>query len=227
VKRSNIWYLDSGCSRHMTGDRSRFLSLKSHQGGTVTFGDNQKGRVIGIGKIGISDFYAIDNVYLVDNLKHSLLSISQLCDKGNKVEFYENACLIMNGKTNEVVLKGNRKNNVYICDLNTIPNTSLTCMSAIVTDPSIWHKRFAHINTFTLNKLKKLELVEGLPSIKFDNHKLCDSCIRCKQVRSSFKAKKVVSTSKPLERLHMDLCGPMKVQSRGGYKYVFVIVDDY
>jgi len=156
VKRSNVWYLDSGCSRHMTGDRSKFLSLKSHQGGSVTFGDNQKGRVIGIGKIGISDFYAIDNVYLVDNLKHSLLSISQLCDKGNRVEFYENACLIIDGKTNEIVLKGNRKNNVYICDINAIPNTSLTCMSAIVTDPSIWHKRFAHINTFTLNKLKKV-----------------------------------------------------------------------
>jgi len=93
----------------MTGDRSRFLSLKSHQGGTVTFGDNQKGRVVGIGKVGISESYAIDNVYLVDNLKHSLLSISQLCDKGNRVEFYENACLIINGKTNEIVLKGTER----------------------------------------------------------------------------------------------------------------------
>jgi len=84
VKENNQWYLDSGCSRHMTGNKKLFLSLEPFDGGRVTFGDNKKGKIVGVGKIGISSSHAIDNVYLVSGLKHNLLSISQLCDKGNK-----------------------------------------------------------------------------------------------------------------------------------------------
>ena len=67
----------------------------------------------------------------------------------------------------------------------------------------------------------------GLPSIKFNDDKVCDACTRGKQVRTSFKSKNCVSTSRPLELLHVDLCGPMRVTGRGGKRYVLVIVDDY
>ncbi|XP_074300948.1 uncharacterized protein LOC141632288 [Silene latifolia] len=129
--------------------------------------------------------------------------------------------------TSSVVLKGQWRRNVYIIDLNAIPTNSFTFMKATVDDPCLWHKRFAHISSTTLNKLKRWNLVEGLPSIKFDQETLCDSCARCKHVRFSFKPKRVVSTKEPLELVHMDLCGPIKVRSRGGSKYVFVLVDDY
>ena len=56
---------------------------------------------------------------------------------------------------------------------------------------------------------------------------MCDACAKGKQARTSFKPKKYVSTSRPLELLHVDLCGPIRITSRGGKKYVFVIVDDY
>ncbi|XP_061362339.1 uncharacterized protein LOC133306075 [Gastrolobium bilobum] len=81
VRGNNLWYLDSGCSKHMTGDKSRFLSLMPFQGGNVTFGDDKKGEIIGIGKVGKSPSHCIDNVFLVKGLKHNLLSISQFCDK--------------------------------------------------------------------------------------------------------------------------------------------------
>ena len=83
------------------------------------------------------------------------------------------------------------------------------------------------MSEFTIKKLKKLDLVEGLPFIKFDHSKLYGTCVRCKQVRGSFKPKKFVSTVKPLELVHMDLCVTMKVRSRGGYLYIFVLLDDY
>ena len=67
----------------------------------------------------------------------------------------------------------------------------------------------------------------GLPIIKFLQNKVCDACVKGKHVLSSFKLKKMVSTTKPLELIHMDLCGPMRIQSRSGKKYVLVIVDDY
>ncbi|KAM3266654.1 hypothetical protein P3L10_003649 [Capsicum annuum] len=70
-------------------------------------------------------------------------------------------------------------------------------------------------------------MVLGLPKTKFKENKLCSACGRRKQVRSSFKSKNYVSTTKCLELVHMDLCGPMRQQSRGGKRYIFVIIDDY
>ncbi|XP_074299879.1 uncharacterized protein LOC141631057 [Silene latifolia] len=70
--------------------------------------------------------------------------------------------------------------------------------------------RFAHISSTILNKLKKWDLVKGLPSINFDQKTLCDSCAHCKYVRSSFKPERVVSTKEPLELAYMDLCRPKK-----------------
>ena len=66
----------------MTGDESKFAFLTRRKGGYVIFGDNGKGRIIGHGSIGNNSSSLIENVLLVDGLKHNLLSISQLCDKG-------------------------------------------------------------------------------------------------------------------------------------------------
>ena len=78
-----------------------------------------------------------------------------------------------------------------------------------------------------LNKLVSKDLVVRIPSIKYNNDKVCYVCARGKQVRTSFKSKNCVSTSQPLKLLHVDLCGPMRITSRGGKTYVFVIVDNY
>ena len=227
VRGNNTWYFDSGCSKHMTGDKSRFLSLGSYYGGTVTFGDNKKGEIIAIGKVGKSSSHAIDNVFLVEGLKHNLLSISQFCDKGNSVSFNSNVCQIINDDTGDVVLEGTRSGNTYTVDLNQVPNSSLTCLSVIEDDPLLWHKRFGHASFSLLDKLRSKELVEGLPSINFQKDRVCDACVRGKQTRISFKSKKYISSKKPLELIHMDLCGPMRIQSRSGKRYVMVIVDDF
>ena len=78
-----------------------------------------------------------------------------------------------------------------------------------------------------LNKLVSRDLVLGLPKLKFSESKVCEACVKVKQIRSSFKLKKQVSSSRTLELLHMDLCEPLKVQRRSGKKYILVIVDDY
>ena len=88
--------MDSGCSRHMTGDESKFAFLTKRKGGYVTFGDNAKWRIIGQCNIGNDTSSLIESVLLVDGLKHNLLSISQLCDKGFKVIFEASHCIIKN-----------------------------------------------------------------------------------------------------------------------------------
>ena len=52
MRGNNIWYLDSGCSNHMTGDKTKFISLSTYEGGSVTFGDNKKGNIVAMGKVG-------------------------------------------------------------------------------------------------------------------------------------------------------------------------------
>ena len=89
------------------------------------------------------------------------------------------------------------------------------------------HKRLGHASFSLLNKLISKDLVVRLPSIKYNDDRVCDACAREKQVRASFKSKNYVSTSQPLELLHVDLFGPLRITSRGGKRYVFVIVDDY
>ncbi|XP_021728203.1 uncharacterized protein LOC110695259 [Chenopodium quinoa] len=147
--------------------------------------------IIAIGKIGRSRSHAIDNVLLVEGLKHNLLSISQFCDKGNSVSFTSNKCRIIHNDIGNIILEGTRKENTYVVDLNEVPNSSLTCLSVIEDDPLLWHKRFGHASFSLLDKLRSKNLVEGLPCIKFLYDKVCEACAKGKQTRISFKSKKV------------------------------------
>jgi len=71
------------------------------------------------------------------------------------------------------------------------------------------------------------DLVSGLPNIKFQDNRLCDACVKGKQIRTSFKPKDIISTKKALDVQHMDLFGPSRVASLAGNLYALVIVDDY
>jgi len=113
-----------------------------------------------------------------------------------------------------------------VCILSLSQN-NLTCLSALNYDIMLWHKRLGHASFSLLNKLVSKNLVVGLPSIKFNDDKFCDACARGKQVRNSFKLKNGVTTTHPLKLLHVDLCGPMRITSRGAKIYVLVMVDDY
>ncbi|GAV82962.1 hypothetical protein CFOL_v3_26413, partial [Cephalotus follicularis] len=113
-KEEQPWYVDSGCSKHMTGDKSLFIDLKEVDGGKVTFGDNNKAKICGIGSIGNNFSTLIENVLYVVGLKHNLLSVSQLCDKGYKVNFESSLCHIIDASTNIVKFVGQRQGNVYV-----------------------------------------------------------------------------------------------------------------
>jgi len=77
------------------------------------------------------------------------------------------------------------------------------------------------------NRLNKKQLVEGLPKLKFEKDRVCETCQKGKQIKVSFKPKNVVSTERPLEMFHMDLFGPSRTMSLGGNLYALVTVDDF
>ena len=86
---------------------------------------------------------------------------------------------------------------------------------------------FYHLNFHALEKLVKINLVSGLPSIKFENDHLCSACEVGKLKRAAYKTKSVMSYTKPLQLVHVELCGPISVQSLGGKKYILVLIDDF
>ena len=151
--KKDLWYLDSGCSRHMTGDKSRFEKFEPKSEGFVTYGDNNKGRILGSGTIGNGSSFNIKNVLLVEGLKHNLISISQLCDKGFKVVFEPNHCLIYDA-CGSIVLIGKRVNNVYMLDLHHA-SFSMQCLFAKEDDTWLWHRRLCHIHMQHFNRLNK------------------------------------------------------------------------
>ncbi|GJU46082.1 retrovirus-related pol polyprotein from transposon TNT 1-94 [Tanacetum coccineum] len=91
----------------------------------------------------------------------------------------------------------------------------------------LWHRRLSHLNFGTINDLTRLDLVDGLPKFKYGKDHLCSACERGKSKKASHPPKLVPSDHSKLELLHMDLCGPMRVASINGKKYILVIVDDF
>ncbi|GJX36546.1 putative ribonuclease H-like domain-containing protein [Tanacetum coccineum] len=152
---------DSGCSRHMTGNKSFLTDYQEIDGGFVAFGGSPKGgKITGKGKIrtGKLDF---EDVYFVKELKFNLFSVSQMCDKKNNVLFTETECLVLSPdfkllNESQVLLKVPRHDNMYIFDLkNVVPSGGLTCLFTKVTldESNLWHRRLGHINFKTMNKL--------------------------------------------------------------------------
>ena len=125
----------------MTGDKRKIKNLKRKDQGFVTYGDNNKGKIIRIGDVGGGDTLEIKDVLLVEGLKHNLLSISQLCDKGLKVIFESDYCTIHQKDSNEIALKGMRHNNIYLIDLDCASSSNITCLVAKEENPWLWHKR--------------------------------------------------------------------------------------
>ncbi|GKC44253.1 ribonuclease H-like domain-containing protein, partial [Tanacetum coccineum] len=186
---------DSGCSRHMTGNKSFLLDYQEVDGGFVAFGGSPKGgKITGKGKIK-TEKLDFEDVYFVKELKFNLLSVSQMCDKKNSVLFIETECLILSPNfkllvESQVLLKVPRQNNMYSFDLkNVVPLGGLTCLfeNATIDESNLWHRRLGHINFKTMNKLVRGNLVRGLPSKLFENDHTCVACQKGKQHKASPK----------------------------------------
>ncbi|GKB55199.1 putative ribonuclease H-like domain-containing protein [Tanacetum coccineum] len=228
-------FVDSGCSRHMTGNIAYLSDFKQFDGGYVAFGGGAYGgKISGKGTLK-TDNLDFEDVYFVNELKFNLFSVSQMCDKKNYVLFTDTECLVLSPNfklpdENQILLKIPRKDNMYSFDMkNIVPKESLTCLVAKATldESMLWHRRLGHINFKNINKLVKDNLVRGLPTKRFENDQTCVACLKGKQHRASCKSKVLNPITKPLFMLHMDLFGPTFVSSLMHKKYCLVVTDDY
>ncbi|GJX14219.1 retrovirus-related pol polyprotein from transposon TNT 1-94 [Tanacetum coccineum] len=174
------WIKDSGCSKHMTGNRKFFSSYKAYNGG-------------------------------------------QICDNKCRVTFSKHDSEIT--KDGKVIGRGIRKKGLYVMKLGNKPKDKIY-LATIDENSTLWYRRLGHANMCLIQSLSSKELVRNLPKLKFDQH-FYDACKIRKQSHASHKAKNIVSTTRCLELLHMDLFGPSAVRRYGGSRYTLVIVDDY
>jgi len=123
--------------------------------------------ILGKGTIGNENNFLIHDVLHVERLKHNLLSISHLCDKGYQVTFKPNNSEIRLSNSQEVLLVGKRVNNVYLLDISN--PTSIGCLLTKHEESWFWHRRIAHIHMHHLKKLISNDLVAGLPKIEKDH----------------------------------------------------------
>ncbi|GJV30617.1 ribonuclease H-like domain-containing protein [Tanacetum coccineum] len=237
-------YVDSGCSRHMTGNMSYLSDFKEFDGGYVTFrGGAKGGKITGKGtlKTGKLDF---EDVYFVKELQFNHFSVLQMCDKKNSVLFTNTGCFVLSpdfklADESQVLLKVPRKNNMYSVDMkNIVPKESLTCLVAKATldESMLWHRRLGHVNFKTINKLVKDNLVRGLPSKRFENDQTCVACLKGKQHKASYegffigyslnsKAFRVynIRTMKVEESLHIRFLEDKPIIACDGPKWLFDI----
>ncbi|WJX62247.1 hypothetical protein P8452_47261 [Trifolium repens] len=178
------WYFDSGCSRHMTGEEKYLINVRSYKASFVTFGDGAKGEIIGIGDLISHGLPNLENVLLVKGLTANLISISQLCDQGMKVNFTKSECLV-NNEEGQLMLRGTRsKDNCYLWMPQEEALTS-TCLVTTEDEVQLWHQKLGHLNLKGMKKAISVEAIRGLPKLKIVEGKVCGECQIGKQIRMS------------------------------------------
>ncbi|GJU81418.1 putative ribonuclease H-like domain-containing protein [Tanacetum coccineum] len=182
-------------------DRSRLMNFVKKFIKTVRFGNDHFGAIIGYRDYVIGDS-VISKVYNVEGLGHNLFSVGQFCDSDLEVAFRKHSYMMKSSP---------------ICLLS----------KAFKNKSWLWHRRLNHFNFDTINDLARKDLVRGLPRLKFEKDHLCSACQLRKSKKHTHKPKTENTNLEVLNTLHMDLCGPMRVQTINGEKYILVVVDDY
>ncbi|GJW47587.1 retrovirus-related pol polyprotein from transposon TNT 1-94 [Tanacetum coccineum] len=193
--------------------------------GTVKFGNDHVAKILGYGDYQIGNVM-ISRVYYVEGLGHNLFSVGQFCDSNLEVAFRQHTCFIRNLEGVDL-LTGSRGNNLYTLSLRDMMASSPICLlsKASKTKSWLWHRRLSHLNFGAINHLARHGLVRGLPKLKFEKDHLCSACAMGKSKKKPHKPKSEDTNQEKLYLLHMDLCGPMRVASVNGKKYILVIVD--
>ena len=146
-----LWYLDSGCSRHMTGDQSLFKVFESNKNGNVSFGDGSKSQIKGKGIISLPGLLDIANVLYVEGLRVNLLSISQICDQDFMVLFSKGKCLVMNESGKKLISGVCTLDNYY----GLVLDADIMCNSIRLPNEDLWHQHMGYASYKHLSIISK------------------------------------------------------------------------
>ncbi|GJU28006.1 retrovirus-related pol polyprotein from transposon TNT 1-94 [Tanacetum coccineum] len=194
------------------------VSANKKEHSTVKFKNDHVAKILGYGDYQIGNV-TISMVYYVEGLGHNLFSVGKFCDSNLEVAFRQHTCLIRNLEGVDL-LTGSRGNNLYTLSLGDMMTSSPICLlsKASKTKSWLWHRRLSYLNFDAINHSARHGLVRGLPKLKFEKDHLCSACAIGKSKKKPHKPKSEDTNQEKLYLLHMDLCGPMRVESVNGKK---------
>jgi hypothetical protein len=223
----DMWIIDSGASKHMTGDKARLSNLNENKTSyKVEIGDENTYPVEGIGhasvKLKISNNVHLSNVLYVIGLENNIVSISFLEDKGNIIAFVYGKVLSWpkDSIIKNVRVIGTREGRLYIL----LERNVEALVHDEVNPNEIWHRRYAHVNYQALPFLKNM--VEGIPELQSTREGICKGSYLGNNVKKPFSSSNNRS-KEILHLIHSYVCGPMLVKSLGGSLYYVIFIDDY
>ncbi|GFU28702.1 retrovirus-related Pol polyprotein from transposon TNT 1-94 [Trichonephila clavipes] len=237
-----VWVIDTAATSHFCNDKSLSLDLKPITNMKMSLATEDKScPVEGIGTLRFRVKYkgsfheiTLTDVLFNPKLRRNLLSGSRLESKGAHFVGTKGKINVFN-KNWIKLFSATRHENLYFFKPNhyIIPKSKEISFFSDITAKTkngsieIWHQRFCHVNNDYLVKTSKNNSVKGLPRLTDNGKTHCIPCKLAKSKRVSFKKMGAVRSKRPLELLHMDLCGPMSTESQGGNKYFLSIIDDY
>ena len=225
--KPNRWLIDSGATRHMTPDRVKFKSYTMYSTPEkVALGDGHIVDAIGAGNVEVlvktsrkvTNLCTIHDVLHVPDLKANLFSVRSAAERDTMVQFGHTRCWLKN-KHGKVKAMGTLVDKLYYLDTEA-PNHN-----ASVAQTDLWHQRLSHAGMQTIQHAYRNNLVLGA-DLSNVHANICEPCIMGKMSRKPFKSVPVRST-RPLELVHSDVCGPMQNVSIGGSRYFVSFIDDY
>ena len=226
----SIWFLDSGASFHMTGDRDLFSHLDEKDLGVhIEMGDDGRYSEISIGTISFEREsgkpFVLKEVMHVPRLKKNLISVVMLEVKGYDVVFSEGKAFLRSKTTRETWKIWVRVKNLY--QLHVDGYAAMACkVEGLVSwdDGELWHRRLGHLHHGALKILQQIST--GLPKGTLAQSDQCKGCTLGKFMKATIHEKDSCATT-ILERIHTDVCGPFSVASIANHKYYVIFFDDF
>ncbi|KAM2744386.1 hypothetical protein PS2_020270 [Malus domestica] len=228
TKVNGDWYIDSGCSNHMTGNVDLLVDVRTNIAGKVQMPTGDLVNVAGMGSLVIDTNKGrkyVRKVMYLPGLKKNLLSVGQMDEHGYFLVFGGGVCSVYDGPSLECLIMKVKKKVNMCYPLVLLSENQVVLKASVTHSTEIWHKRFGHLHLDGLKQLRDKDMVHGLPQLE-DYNGVCAGCQFGKQHREEFPRSQVQRATSPLELIHVDLCGPMKNESIAGNKYFMLLVDD-
>ena len=227
VTSTDEWLCDSACSFHMCFRKEWFFNFTELDDGVVYLADNQPCKIAGIGSINLNNHdgstRVLTDVRYIPKLEKNLICLGTLESKGFTIILQNGILKVVSGAL--VVMKGTRRNNLYLYQGSTAVGTAAVVSEAdkVAEMSKLWHMRLGHAGEKSLQTLAMQGLLKGAKTCKLD---FCEQCVLGKQKRVKFGTA-IHNTEGILDYIHTDVWGPTKTASLGGKHYFVTFVDDF